>query len=87
MVCSRQGYTATFTIINCATRLLFAFPTQGKSPPISIIDTFLAHYGLEGKGLKAVYTDQGGELARLTAFQEVIAKHHYVLEPTGSATP
>ena len=87
VVRSRQGYTATLTIIDCATRRLFAFPTQGKSLPILIVDAFLAHYGLEGKGLKAVRTDQGGELACLTAFQEVIAKHHYVLEPTGSDTP
>ena len=68
VVCSRQGYTATLTIIDCATRCLFAFPTQGKSPPVLIINTFLARYGLAGKGLKVVRTDQGGELARSTGF-------------------
>ena len=63
VVCSRQGFTATLTIIDRATRQLFAFPTLGKSLPIQIVDAFLTRYGLTGNGFKAVFTDQGGELA------------------------
>ena len=44
IVKSRQGYTATLTLIDRKTRKLFAFPTAGKSPPLKILDAFLERY-------------------------------------------
>ena len=36
---------------------------------------------------RQICTDQGGELAISQDFQEMIAKHNYIIEPTGAYTP
>ena len=60
VVKSRQGYTATLTIVDRKIRTLFSFPTAGKSPPIKIIEAFLDIYKLKDGRTSYVCTDQGG---------------------------
>ena len=75
---------AILTIIDFKTQRLFALPTLGKIPLVQLVDAFLTCYGLQVNDLRAIRTDQGGELACSAAFQEVVAKHNYVLELTGA---
>ena len=63
VVQSRQGYSATLTIIDKKTRKLFAFPTAGKSPPLQIVKAFLEQYKTSDGRTRFVRTDQGAELA------------------------
>ena len=68
-------------IVDECEKIMWVFTTRGKTPPIDIVDDFLSKYG-NSSGNRYVRTDLGGELARSHAFQELILKHKYVLEPT-----
>ncbi len=62
------------------------FLTATKSPPIDIIKEFLIQHGHEDGG--CIWTDQGGELARSSAIQDMLLRDfHYTLEPTGADSP
>ena len=69
VICLRQGFTAVLIIIDRKIHRIFAFPTLGKTPPVQLVDAFLTQYGLSGTRLRAICTDQGGELAWSTTFQ------------------
>jgi hypothetical protein len=57
-----------------------------KSLHLDIIDTFLDHCGHRLGGL--IHRDQGGELACLFAFTDMLLrKHKYVIEPTDADSP
>ena len=49
------------------------------------MNAFLAQFGNKNGGL--MRTDQGGELARSTAFREAMLKKKYIVEPTGADSP
>jgi hypothetical protein len=80
---SREGYVAYLLIIDGNSRKTWVYPTKTKEPPIQTVDLFLQRFGLRDGTQRYVRTDQGGELARSADFRAIIAKHGYVVEPTG----
>jgi hypothetical protein len=82
---SRKGYVAYLLIIDGNSRKTWVYPTKTKEPPIETVDLFLQCFGLRDGTQRYVRTDQGGELARSAAFRAAIAKHGYLVEPTGPA--
>ena len=60
--------------------------TKTKPPPIEFTQKILHSFG-PSTYQRTIRTDQGGELARSQAFQEMIAKENYIIEPTGAYTP
>ena len=81
---SHNGYSSYLLITNAASRHTWIFLTKTKEPPIVTLDLFLTQHGLKKEIPKSVRTDQGGELARSTAFCNLMAKHNYTVEPTGA---
>ena len=62
------------------------FLPASKSPPLDIVKEFLNQHGHKDGG--CVRTNQGGELARNLAFQDMLLwDFHYTLEPTGADSP
>jgi hypothetical protein len=65
-----------------------AFLTTSKEPPVSILDLFLTRHGLQDKTTpRFIRVDQGDDFARSEDFRKVVAKHAYVVKPTGSDAP
>jgi hypothetical protein len=86
VVSSYDGFTSYLLVIDEASRFVWVFLTATKSPPIDIIKEFLTQHGHEDGG--CIRTDQGGELARSSAFQDMLLRDfHYTLEPTGADSP
>jgi hypothetical protein len=86
VVKSYDGYSSYLLIVDEATRFVWVFLTNSKSPPIDILREFLTQHAYEDGG--CVRTDQGGELARSSAFQDMLLRDfHYTLEPTGADSP
>ena len=86
VVRSCDGFTSYLLIIDEASRYVWVFLTANKEPPLDIISEFLRHHGHDNGG--CIRTDQGGELARSIAFQDLLLwKYHYTLEPTGADSP
>ena len=86
VVRSYDGYTSYLLIIDEASRYVWVFLTASKNPPLDIVTEFLHQHGHEDGG--SIRTDQGGELARSTAFQDLLLRQfHYTLEPTGADSP
>ena len=77
MVRSHDGYSSYILIVDHATRYMWVFLTKNKCPPIHLIDRFLRTYGLKDDTVKIVRTDQGGELARSSAFCKTVAQCGY----------
>ena len=78
---SHDGYNSYLLIVDAKTRYMWTFLSKTKDPPLKTIKLFLqmhgAHHGV-------IRTDQGGELARSKAFQDVITNANYTLETTGA---
>jgi hypothetical protein len=55
-------------VVDEASQYVWVFLTKSKEPPLDIVDKFLDRFGLKDGGL--VQTDQGGKLARSTAFTD-----------------
>jgi hypothetical protein len=73
-------------IVDEASRFIWVFLTKSKDPPIDIIDKFLQRFGHADGG--CICTDQGGELAGLSALSNMVLRNHsYVVEPTGADSP
>ena len=86
VVRSYDGYSSYLLIIDKASRYVWVFLTASKNPPLDIVMEFLHHHGHEDGG--SIRTDQGGELARSVAFQDLLLRQfHYTLEPTGADSP
>lgn len=65
---SHDGYSSYLLITNAASRHTWIFLTKTKEPPIVTLEVFLTQHGLKKDIPKFIRTDQGGELARSTAF-------------------
>jgi hypothetical protein len=85
VVYSHDGFTSYLLIVDEASRYIWVFLTNSKSPPLNIVNEFLKTHGLPAGGF--IRTDQGGELAGSQAFLDVCGANHYKSEPTGSDTP
>jgi len=86
VVMSYDGYSAYLLVVDEASRYAWVFLTHSKTPPLDIIDTFLARFGHTRGG--SIRTDQGGELARSFALSDMVLRSHkYVIEPTGADSP
>jgi len=86
VVFSYDGFSSYLLIVDEASRYVWVFLTNSKSPPIDIVKEFLTQHGHKDGG--CIRTDQGGKLARSTAFQDMLLRdYHYTLEPTGADSP
>ncbi len=85
VVYSHDGFTSYLLIVDDASRYIWVFLTNSKSPPLNIVDEFLKTHGLPDGGF--IRTDQSGELAGSQAFLDICGANHYKSEPTGSDTP
>jgi hypothetical protein len=86
VVASWDGYSSYLLAVDEASHYTWVFLTKTKEPPLDIVDTFLDHCGHEHGGL--IHTDQGGELANLFAFTDMLLrKHKYIIEPTYADSP
>ena len=85
IVTSYDGYSSHLIIVDGASRRVWVFLTMTKEPPIDILRPFMTKFGIASG---VVRTDQGGELARSTAFRSMLLKEFsYVVEPTGADSP
>ncbi len=83
---SYDGYSLYLLIVDESSCFVWVFLTKSKSPPIDIINEFLTQHSCDDGGYTR--TDQGGELARSLAFQDMLLRDfHYTLEPTGTDSP
>ncbi len=86
VVLSYDGFSSYLLIIDEASRYAWVFLTTSKDPPINIITKFFTQHGHVEGG--CVRTNQGGELARSAAFQDLMLRQfHYSVEPTGADSP
>ena len=79
---SHDGYKAYLLIVDSKTRYMWIFLSKNKVPPIQTVKLFLQLHGRK-EGTRVVRTDQGGELAKSKAFQNMIGSQGYTLETTG----
>ncbi len=83
VVLSYDGFSAYLLIVDKALRYVWIFLTNSKSPPLDIIEEFLTLHGHAEGG--CIRTDQGGELAGSSKFQDILLQQfHYTIEPTGA---
>jgi hypothetical protein len=70
-------------IADAKQRYSWVFCQPSKSPPVSILERFLAVHGLK-EGPRSLRMDQGGELWGSDQLRDVAHAAGYVIEPTGS---
>ena len=83
LIRSHDGYKAYLLIVDAKTRYTWIFLSKNKVPPIQTVKLFLQLHGRK-EGTRVVRTDQGGELAKCEAFQNMIGVQGYTLETTGA---
>ena len=84
MKTSHDGHSSYLLVTEAATQHMWIFLTKKKEPPIVTLNTFLTQHGLKDNKPKFVWTDQGGELARSTAFCTIMAQHDYTVKTIGA---
>ena len=75
----RRGETCYLLIIDAATRQLWTFPLKNKSPPTSLIDSFLKKNGIGRKRFK-ITTSPEGMLARSNRFQQTCESNGFAID-------
>ena len=80
---SHDGYNSYLLIVDYFTRYIWTFLSKNKHPPIKVLNKFLRTYGRRS-GARFICTDQGGELARSSEFQQTVTEAGYSIEITGS---
>ena len=84
-ITSLDGFRAYLIIVDRATRYKWIFLTTTKHPSVKEIDGILSKFrDLTATLNCTVRTDQGGELGKSNKIRELIEKHGYTFEPTGS---
>ena len=81
---SIRGFTSYLSIHCITTKYDFVFPTHHKRPPLDILSVFIQILAQQNITIKAIVTDEGGELARCTAFLQLLVFHKIHLDTTGS---
>ncbi len=77
IVQSFDGYSSYLLILDEVSRFVWIFLTASKDSLLDIIRAFLTQHGHSEGG--SVHTDQGGELARCSALQDMLLQEfHYV---------
>ncbi len=86
VVLSFDNFTSYLLTIDEALRHAWVFLTASKDPPVDIVKAFLEQFGHANGGL--IWTDQGGELACLVEFCDMVLRNHnYTVKPTGMDSP
>ena len=87
VVLSYDGFNSYLLAVDEISKYVWVFLTKSKEPPIDIIKLFLTKHGHKDGGL--IRTDQGGELARSSAFRDACSEldNPYIIEPTGADSP
>jgi transposase InsO family protein len=80
---SHDGYNAYLLIIDAASRYIFCFLLKSKSPPVQIIDQFLAKHGRASN--KIITTSPDGALHKSTSFKATCRQ--YGFEPDTNDLP
>jgi hypothetical protein len=80
---SQEGYITYLLIVDGHTHKVWVYPIKMKEHPIETVDLFLQQFGLRDGTQRYIHTDQGGELAKSTAFCNIVAKHGYAIKSTG----
>ena len=75
----RRGETCYLLIIDAATRQLWTFPLKNKSPPTTLIDSFLKKNGIARKRFK-ITTSPEGLLARSNRFQQTCESNGFAID-------
>ena len=84
-VTSLDGFRSYLIVVDRATRYKWVFLTKTKHPPLKEVASILKQYTHLTDTLHAtVRTDQGGELGKSHAFQELVKEFGYAYEPTGA---
>jgi hypothetical protein len=83
VITSYDGNNSYLVLVCAKTRHTWVFCQASKSPPIFIIERFLASNGLKS-GPRYLRMDQGGELWRSNELRDVAFAAGYDFEPTGS---
>jgi hypothetical protein len=84
LVTSLDGYNSYLIVVDRATRYTWVFLTRNKTPQVDTIKKFLEIHGSKHATQKYIRTDEGGELWRSHAFQQMIRDAGYILEPTAA---
>ncbi len=83
---SFDRYSSYLLIVDEASRFVWIFLTASKELPLDIIREFLTQHGHSDGG--SARTNQGGELARCSALQDMLLQDfHYTFKPTGADSP
>jgi hypothetical protein len=77
----RRGETCYLLIIDTASRQLWTFPLQNKSPPTTLIDSFLKKNGIGRNSRTKIRTTPDGMLERSNRFQQTCESNGYAVEP------
>ena len=80
---SIDGYNSYLIIVDRVTRYMWLFLTALKTPPVNIVKKVLHKFKSQNPH-RTVRTDQGKELGRSIAFQNMVAEEGFTLELTGS---
>ena len=87
IITSRDGYNSYLIIIDRYSSYTWVMLSRSKDPPLNFVKDFLMTHKDKKCPIIRVRTDQGGELWKSTAFQEVIQESQSILEPTGAGDP
>jgi hypothetical protein len=81
IICSIDGYRCYLLIIERKTHYIRIMLGKTKHPPLTFVEKYLELHGRK-EGRRVVQTDKGGELFGSYAFQQVVEKFNYIIEPT-----
>mmetsp|Transcript_4433 Transcript_4433/g.6561 ORF Transcript_4433/g.6561 Transcript_4433/m.6561 type:complete len:721 (+) Transcript_4433:1450-3612(+) len=86
-ITSIDGYNSYLIIIDRKTRRHWTFLTKSKTPPLDQVRSFLHKNACHFSRRKLIRTDQGGELYKSHAFQQLADSLGFILEPTAPDAP